>query len=406
VPIAPKILRRPQAGALKEAFLPYARHAIDDDDVAAVAAALRGESLTGGPLVSRYEAAFAAAVGAAHAVVCSSGTAALHLAMLGLDLASGDAVVVPAITFVATANAARLAGAEVIFADVDSETGLLTPAGLEAAIRGAVAARPRAAVPVHLNGQLCDLDGLAAVARRHGIALVEDACHALGETNVGACRHAVAACFSSHPAKAIATGEGGAVTAADAALAARLRRLRSHGVSRDAAAFLNLDLADDGGETPPWYHEMAEIGLNYRLPDALCALGLSQLGKLPRFHARRVDLAARYDRALAPLAPLVRPVPDGGRPHGRHLYAVLVDFAAAGVTRSRLMTALRERGIGSQVHFIPVCDQPYYRDRCGRTRLPGAAAYYARCLSLPLFASMRDEDVDRVAAALRAILGG
>jgi dTDP-4-amino-4,6-dideoxygalactose transaminase len=200
--------------------------------------------------------------------------------------------------------------------------------------------------------------------------------------------------------KAIATAEGGAVTTNDAAAAARMRRLRSHGMVRDAADFQNRDLAFQSNEPNPWYYEMQEIGWNYRIPDVLCALGINQLKKLEGFWRRRMAIAALYDRLLAPLAPVIRPVPHGARPHGWHLYAVLIDFKALGATRKAVMEWLRARNVGTQVHYIPVHRQPYYRERYGALDLPGADAYYSRCLSLPMFPLMSDADVTRVAEAL------
>jgi dTDP-4-amino-4,6-dideoxygalactose transaminase len=263
----------------------------------------------------------------------------------------------------------------------------------------------KAALPVHLNGQLCDMPALAAAARDAGVTLIEDACHALGVANVGATAHSAAACFSTHPVKAIATGEGGVVTTADAALARRMRALRSHGMVREAGQIENRSLGFDGETPNPWYYEMHEIGWNYRMPDLLCALGISQLRKLPAFFKRRQEIAARYDRLLAPLAPIVRPVPHGAAPHGWHLYAILADFAALRTTRRRFMEALRGEGIGTQVHYIPVHRQPYYRARYGDIALPGADAYYARCLSIPLYPAMTDGDAERVAGAISRLCG-
>jgi UDP-4-amino-4,6-dideoxy-N-acetyl-beta-L-altrosamine transaminase len=389
-------------------FLPYGRQTIDDDDVAAVAAALRSDFLTTGPLVGAFETAFAAAAGARHAIACNSGTAALHLAALALDLREGDAAIVPAVTFLSTANVVRMTGAEVIFADVDQWSGLLTPESLEAACAAAKpGARLRAAFPVHLNGQVCDMRGLAEVAKRHGLQLVEDACHALGVAGIGATKHSAIACFSTHPVKAIATGEGGVVTTADAGLAARMRRLCSHGMTRDPAAFENRDLAfDKDGQPNPWYYEMPEIGWNYRMPDVLCALGISQLRKLDKFFARRREIAALYERLLPQLAPAIRPVAPANAVHGWHLYAIHVDFPALGTTRARFMKALREQGVGSQVHYIPLHKQPYYQNRYGKMSLPGAEAYYAQCLSIPMFPSMSDADVEHVVKALSSCGAG
>lgn len=383
-------------------FLPYGRQTIDDDDVAAVADAMRGELLTTGPLVAQFERAFAEKTGAAHAVACNSGTAALHLAALGLDLKAGEAAVVPAITFLATANVVRMTGAEVVFADVDAATGLMVPQTLEAATeRGKKQGLDvRAGLPVHLNGQICEMPALFELAERHRIRLVEDACHALGVNGIGVSEHSAAACFSTHPVKAIATGEGGVVTTRDAQMAARMRRLRSHGMNYDAGVFSDRAHAFDGDGANPWYYEMQEIGWNYRIPDVLCALGISQLKKVERFHARRREIAAQYERLLAPLAPVVRPVSRPNDRHGWHLYVVQIDFGALGTTRARFMKSLREQGVGSQVHYIPLHRQPYYRERYGDLSLPGAERYYERCLSIPMFPNMQDGDVERVVEAI------
>jgi dTDP-4-amino-4,6-dideoxygalactose transaminase len=328
--------------------------------------------------------------------------------MLTLDLGPGDTVVVPAVTFLATANAVRMTGAEVVLADVDPDTGLLTAATLaEALARGAKDGHSaRAAVPVHLNGQLCDMPSLAKIALEQGLTVVEDACHALGAPQAGAVTHARMACFSTHPVKAITTAEGGVIVTASGSDAARMRRLRNHGMVRSSDLFSQRDLAFEGGENNPWYYEMVELGWNYRLPDVLCALGISQLKKLDRLHQRRADIAALYDRLLAPLAPLVRPVPHGPRAHGWHLYPVLFDFAALDLTRGRVMQELREAGIGTQVHYIPLHWQPYYRERYGDIRLPGAESYYERCLSIPMFPAMSNDDAIRVANAISRVVRG
>jgi UDP-4-amino-4,6-dideoxy-N-acetyl-beta-L-altrosamine transaminase len=381
--------------------LPYGRQTIEDDDIAAVVEALRADFLTTGPTVEAFETAFAETVGARHAVACANGTAALHLAMLALDVQPGEVVIAPSITFLATANCARYVGAEVVFADVDPLSGLMTPQTLAEALARVSGRKLRAVLPVHLRGDAADLPGLAALANDAGAVLVEDAPHALGTTmtygnvaeRVGDARHSAMATFSFHPVKTIATGEGGMVTTNDAALADRLRTMRSHGMIRPEGA-------------DPWWYEMPEPGFNYRLPDILCALGLSQLAKLPRFAARRRALAKAYDAALAPLAPMVR---IAARPAWSdpvlHLMCVLIDFQAAGLSRRQVVERLREYGVGTQVHYIPVHRQPYYRERYGELELPGAEGWYAHCLSLPLYPGMADGDVQKVADALKAVLG-
>jgi UDP-4-amino-4,6-dideoxy-N-acetyl-beta-L-altrosamine transaminase len=380
-------------------FLPYGRQTIEEDDIAAVAQALRGDFLTTGPTVDAFETAFAAKVGATHAVACSNGTASLHLAMLALDVGPGDVCIVPSITFLATANCATYVGAEVVFADVDQDSGLMTPSTLADAL--ARAARPvKAVLPVHLRGDVCDLPGLARLAGEAGAVLVEDAPHALGTTmdfgggaeRVGDCAHSVMASFSFHPVKTIATGEGGMLTTNDAALAARLRSLRSHGMARPPGS-------------DPWVYEMVQPGFNYRLPDINCALGLSQLGKLDRFTDRRRALTVLYRDRLAGLNAVRLAGGPAWSDPALHLLCVLIDFEALGVTRAEVVARLAAAGIGSQVHYIPVHTQPYWRARNGELDLPGAEAWYDHCLSLPLYPAMADSDVERVAAALEGALG-
>ena len=384
-------------------FLPYGRQSIDDDDIAAVTEALRADYLTTGPRVEAFEAAFAEAVGAPHAVACSNGTAALHLSMLALGVGEGDLCIVPSITFLATANCARYVGADVVFADVDPLSGLMTPETLGEALARAAMTRPgrpvKAVLPVHLRGDVCDLPALAELATEAGAVLVEDAPHALGSAmtfgnvteRVGDARRSAMATFSFHPVKTIATGEGGMITTRDAATAQRLRTLRSHGMIRPEV-----------GE--PWWYEMAEPGFNYRLPDILCALGLSQLAKLPTFASRRRTLSARYAERLAGMTHVTLAASPAWSDPVLHLLTVLIDFEAARVSRRAVSERLAAKGVGSQVHYIPVHRQPYYRDRYGALDLPGAEAWYARCLSLPLYPAMADSDVDRVVEALAEAL--
>ncbi|HVY97925.1 MAG TPA: UDP-4-amino-4,6-dideoxy-N-acetyl-beta-L-altrosamine transaminase [Dongiaceae bacterium] len=396
-------------------FLPYGRQDIDADDLAAVSAALQSDYLTTGPTVGLFETEFAAAVGARYAVASNSGTAALHLACMALDLGPGESVVVPAVTFMATANAARFCGAEVIFADVDPDSGLLTAETFQAAIDAHPRAAIRAVLPVHLNGYSVDMPAIRAIAEPRGIAVIEDACHALGgeqaagnhsRAPVGACALSDMACFSLHPVKTVTSGEGGVTTTNDERAHRRMSRFRTHGITREPAEFVYPDQAFDAGGAPnPWYHEMAELGFNFRITDFACALGRSQMKRLPDFARRRRALMARYGELLAPLAPHVRPVPAGAGGHAvLHLCAVLIDFPAIGRSRAQAMQALKADGIGTQVHYIPVNRQPYYRRRYGAQRLPGADAYYERVLSIPLFTTMRDQDVDRVVDALRRLI--
>lgn len=382
-------------------FLPYGKQTIEDDDVAAVAEALRGDFLTTGPTVEAFETAFAKKVRAEHAIAVSNGTATLHLAMMALGVGEGDVCVAPSVTFLATANCARYVGAEVVFADVDPDSGLMTPDTLGKALSSIKGKRVKAVLPVHLRGDVCDLPALRAMASASGAVLVEDAPHALGSVGtfngvdhpVGDCAYSSFASFSFHPVKTLATGEGGMLTTNDAALAAKARLLRSHGMVREP-----------GGD--PWWYEMPELGFNYRIPDVLCALGLSQLAKLDRFVARRRALTALYATLLAERAPRVRLAssPTHSDP-ALHLLTVLIDFEAEGLSRRTVVESLKAQGIGTQVHYIPVHRQPYYVNRQGLADLPGADAWYARCLTLPLYPTMADGDVERVVDALAKILG-
>ena len=398
---------------ISQPMLPYGRAVIDEDDIAAVAAALRAGVLTDGPAVEAFERALAESTGAAEAVVCSSGTTALHLAAMGLGLKPGDSVVVATVTFLATANAVRFVGADVVFADADPATGLMTPESFEAALTRAKPGTVKAVLPVHMNGQCCDMRGIQAIAERHGIAIVEDACHALGGTYpgnetvaVGSWKGSAAACFSFHPIKAIATGEGGAITTQDSTMATTMRRLRGHAMEKPPAHPALADFALSAEGTPnPWLYQMRELGWNFRMNDMQCALGLSQLKKLPGFIRRRAELVARYDAALKSLAPAIQPVRRVGGNPGWHLYATLMDFPALGMDRAAFVRRLAAEGIGAGVQYLPVHLQPYYQQLYGRQHLAGAEAYYAKCLSLPLFPAMTDADVDRVCESVRKIVG-
>lgn len=398
----------PSPDLLAIPFLPYGHQSIDENDIAAVAAVLRGDWLTQGPTVEAFERAFAERVGARHAIACANGTAALHLAMLALGLKAGEAVVVPSITFLATANAVRFVGGMVEFADVDPHSGLMGVDEARAAIaraqdRGLIV---RAILPVHLAGQPVDLAGLARLAEQEGLAIIEDACHAIGTRlhgePVGSCHHTLMAVFSLHPVKTIAAGEGGVITTNDDDLAQYLCLARSHGMSREPGQLTQSWALDDDGQPNPWAYEMAEPGFNYRLSDIHAALALSQLGKLDRFVSRRAELVARYDAAFAGQVRLCPVAKVSGAEPGWHLYPLLVDFARSGKSRAAVMTTLRAAGIGTQVHYIPVHWQPHYRRLTPDLSLPGAEHWYEHCLSLPLFPAMSDGDADRVIAEVLA----
>lgn len=398
---------------LPEALSSYGRQALDDDDVAAVVAALRGPYLTGGPLAGEFEAALKAMTNARNAVACGNCTQALHLAARALGVTAEQSVIVPSITFMATANAPHSLGADIVFSDVDPESGLMTPENLEEAINRAPS-KPSAVFPVHFTGQVVDIKGIHDVARRHGMKIIEDAAHAVGTTyrvdgkdfNVGDCAYSDAVTFSFHPVKHITTMEGGAVTTNDDAMGLEIARLRAHGIMREPEGFQNKAMAYDAdGVLNPWYHEMQDYGYNYRLTDVQAALGVSQLKKLPAFIVRRAAIKRRYDELLAPYAPavkLLRNTPNCNP--AWHIYPVLIDFAAVGKGRARVMAELKEAGIGTQVHYIPVHKQPYYDAKYGPLTLPGAKSYYERTLTLPIHALMEEDHVPLVVEKLVEVL--
>lgn len=387
----------------EEPFIPYGRQSIDEADIAAVVAVLRSDFLTQGPAVERFEGALAERVGAAHAVAVNSATSALHVACLALGLGPGKRLWTSPNTFVATANAARLCGAEVGFVDVDPRTYNLSPDAL--AERLAEARRtgeklPDVVATVDFAGQPCAVARIRALAEEHGFRILEDASHAVGASwrgePVGCGRHADVTVFSFHPVKIVTTAEGGAATTNDPRLAERMRLLRTHGVTREPHL---LEREPDG----PWSYEQVDLGPNYRLTDLQAALGTAQLGRLDAFLARRRALAARYDRELAGL-PLALPYQDPDGLSAYHLYPVVLDVARIG--RRAAFEALRAKGIGVQVHYIPVHTQPYYRRlSVSPGQFPNAERYYAGALSLPMFFGLTDDDQTRVIATLRAICG-
>jgi perosamine synthetase len=390
-------------------YLGYSRQSIDRSDVDAVVAVLQSDFLTQGPAVERFEAALAERVGARHAIAVSNGTAALHLACLAAGIRANDLGVTSAITFAASANCLRYAGAEAGFVDIEPRTVCMSAAALQEAI----AARPeiKVVIPVHLGGLASGAAAIREVARDR--VVIEDGAQSFGAdyesgTPVGCGAHADMTTFSFHPVKTITTGEGGAIVCNDGELARRLRMLRTHGMERDPARFVAADAVEDG-RVKPWFHEQQVLGFNYRMTDLQAALGLSQLAKLDEFLRRRREIAARYDAAFAGLQHMNLPqsAPGERARSALHLYLAVFDFEALGTTRTAFMTRLAKAGVGSQVHYIPVYRHPYYAARYGvdPALFPAAEKYYRGCLSLPLFPDMTDEDVEHVVATVRDAVG-
>ena len=397
-------------------FLPYGRQDISENDVEAVTSALRSDYLTQGPQIERFEGALSEAVTARHAVVCASGTAALHLAMLALDIKPGDEIVTTPNTFVADANCARFVGAEVRFCDIDPGSGLMDPDKLAEILARDRQRKIKAVIPVHFAGQPADLETISDLAKSHGAYVVDDACHALGAEyvehgrryTIGGTSRSDLTVFSFHPVKHITTGEGGAITASDPFLVSRLRQFRSHGIIR--REFVHDEQAcSSKGEPNPWYYEMTELGFNYRMTDLQAALGVSQLARLQDIVAKRNQIAQMYNRLLASTFDQSRVQALTVRPnvtHAWHLYVVRVDFESFDRTRARVMNKLRDRGIGTQVHYIPIHFHPYYSDRyrLGPGMFPKAEQYYERALSLPMYPGLSEHDVERVVTELESVL--
>lgn len=381
--------------------IPYGRQWITDADIAAVVEVLRSDWLTQGPKVEEFERRLADYVGAKHVIALSNGTAALHLALLAAKIGPGDRVVTSPNTFLASANAALYVGATPDFGDIHPGTLNLDVAKLEAHWQPDT----KAVVAVDFAGRPSAGPELKALCERNGAVVVEDAAHSIGSKiqgqRVGGHPWADLTTFSFHPVKTITTGEGGAIATQDDALAARCRELRSHGMTKDLARFQGLG---DGliPESALGYYEMPEPGFNFRLTDLQAALGISQLSRLDEFVKRRAEIVARYDAAFAGQEFLRTPSPDADT--AWHLYVARIDFAALGITRVDFMNRLKDLGVLTQVHYIPVHLQPYYRERFGYGpgKCPEAEAFYRECLSLPLYPAMTDADVETVIAAVMA----
>lgn len=376
--------------------LTYGRQCLDEADARAVLEVLNGGWLTQGPIVDRFEAALSDQLGVRHAIVCNNGTTALHLATAALGWGPGDVVLVPAITFLAGANCSAYVGAEPYFVDIDDQSQTIDLNAAEHAIKQLTAAgrRVRGIVAVDLAGHPCDWNGLRAIADRHGLDLVDDACHSLGASydglKIGGCDQCEITTLSFHPVKHITTGEGGAVLTNDDAIAARVRRLRSHGTVR------GTEMVDSDG---PWAYDMIELGFNYRLTDLQCALGLSQLEKLPQFVDRRRAIAARYTEAFA--GTVVRtPVERAGVRHAYHLYTARLPFDQLGLSRVQLFDRCREQELLLQVHYRPLYMNTYYRQQPmhhdAAQRAPVSNRYYSETVSLPMYPDLSDSDVQRV----------
>lgn len=382
-----------------ERFLPYGRQEIDNDDIDAVVRALQSNFLTTGPEIEAFEQELCEYTGAEYCVAVANGTAALHLAVLALDLPEGSSGITHPNTFVATSNALVYGGHEPRFVDIDPRTYVMDPKKLRLAVESRAA---EVVLPVHFAGHTAGVEEVFRVAREYGAYVIEDAAHSIGGayrdgSKVGSCAFSDMTIFSFHPVKTMTTGEGGAITTNDAELHRRLKTLRTHGITKDPEM-----LSKQPG---PWYYEMQMLGFNYRLTDLQAALGRSQLRKLDGFVERRQEIVARYNREFSDVEWLTTPYEEPGRHTAWHLYVARIDWRALGIDRSQVMMNLRDLGIGTQVLYIPVHTQPFYRGRYGfkHRDFPEAEEYYDAALALPLFPKMTDSEQTRVIEAVRSL---
>jgi perosamine synthetase len=389
-------------------MIPYGKHHIDEEDIQAVVNVLRSGILTQGPIIEQFEQEIARYVGARYAIAVSSGTAALHLAALAAGVGPGSALITSPITFVASANAALYTGGSVVFADIDPQTINMSPNSLAIAL--ANNPNTKAVIPVHFAGLPCDMPAIKLLADNAGAVIIEDAAHALGASypaggKVGSCSHSLMTIFSFHPVKAIAAGEGGMITTNDEIIYRKLLRLRSHGINKLDDALEIPSQAQDNGEVNPWYYEMQTLGFHYRITEMQCALALSQFKKLDQFISRRRTLAKKYDESFAAFKNC-RPAQLMGRDlSGHHLYVLRIDFNSLDINRAELMKKLKDKGIGSQVHYIPVPMQPYYR-KLGLNfeDFPDAINYYEEALSIPLFYDLTDAQQEYIVTIFKDLV--
>lgn len=374
-------------------MIPYGRQFIDDDDIKAVVEVLKSDWLTTGPKVQEFEQAVADYVGAKYAVAVSSGTAALHCAMHALDIGPGDEVIVPPMTFAATANCIVFQGGTPVFADIDPETLLLDPEQ----VKKRITSKTKAIIAVDYAGHPCDYDALRSLANEHGLVLVADACHALGskykDRSVGSLADLTV--FSFHPVKHITTGEGGMITTENKELSQRMRIFRNHGITTD-----HRQREEQGS----WFYEMVDLGYNFRITDFQCALGMSQLKKLPEWIDRRRKIAQKYNEALTEINGIEPLALKADVLHAYHLYVIRVNRDKTGIDRGDFFHALRSRGIGVNVHYVPVHLHPFYKNRfgTGRDLCPVAESAYEEIISLPMYPAMSDDDIGIVINSVRS----
>ncbi len=384
-------------------MIPYGRQDITQDDLDAVRDVLTSDFLTQGPRVPEFERVVATAVQAAHGVAANSATSALHAACMALGLGPGDWLWTVPNTFVASANVGIYCGAQVDFVDIDPDSFNMCPDALGTKLKQAeeTGTLPKVLIPVHMTGQSADMERIGALAKRYGVRVIEDASHAIGAhfagAPVGRCDHSDITVFSFHPVKIVTTAEGGVAVTQDAELAARMKRAVSHGITRDPDLMTH---ASDG----PWYYQQIELGYNYRMTEVQAALGISQMQRLGRYVDCRAAHARAYDAALADI-PVDLPRQDPRSRSSWHLYVIRLRLEQIGMTHREVFEALRAAGLGVNLHYIPVHTQPFWRQfGFAQGDFPNAESYYARAISIPLFATMTDAQREEVVSTLKATL--
>lgn len=399
-------------------MIPYGKHYLDEEDIAAVAEVLRSGWITQGPKIPELESVVANYVGSKYAVAVSSGTTALHLAYLAAGLGAESKVVTSNNTFVASANCIRYGGGTPVFCDINPHTLNLDPDLFEEIVKNNPSVN--AVIPVHFAGVPCDMEAISKVARNNEMSVIEDASHAFGAvyrdgSRVGSCKYSDMTVFSLHPVKGITAGEGGIITTNDEDVYDHLLSLRSHGICKGNFDLPGVSLPGDDliyqqealedGKLNPWYYEMQELGYNYRITDIQCALVLSQLNKLDMFMERRREIAHLYDQMLSGIKHLSQTQMGSRDSSSNHLYVIRIDYQAIGKSRGQIMRLLAEKGVGTQVHYIPVTRHPYYNELgYDPSHYPESEKYYRQALTIPLYYGLTNAEVEEVVMCLKDVL--